>query len=561
MLRHSHHPVVLDAAVIFAVVGLAAMVASDAGLARPQSQPGVPARPAFALGEAQQGPAVRTSLPTHASICVAGRRPGSYGWPVKPFDQQHPIRAFFGDPRTVFRAADDADLGAFSFHNGVDIVAADGTLVYPVVSGVVSVVKPDEIVVTTHPGFRTFQYWHLVPMVRLREHVRARRTALGRVQPGRAHVHLTEIDGGVVENPLQPGHLSPYRDDTPPTVEELYFHDRTGHKLNPEAITGSVEITAAAADTPPLPLPAPWTGVPVTPARVSWQLRTRNGRDLLPEQTPADFLVTAPPPKQFWSVYAAGTYQNFPAVGAHYLYGTPGDYLFNLTPSPLDTRLAAARPLPTHRRRSRHLRQPRNPQRADPHPAPATCDTTHRNDPPNTRKTTLGEPAAPAPPLLDGRDRDAPCHRATQPGAGGRRLHPRHTPSPNRPPRNATNQRRPIRQQHRLCRLLPLLGPRLHSRTDRRAALPGRAPEPDRPAAATTSRTETADSSPDQARPRPLHRRSRLSTSSSRTLDRAGAQSHSDRPRTFLRPPPAQLTLQDPAARLHRHRQRPLPNR
>lgn len=324
---------------IFAVVGVAAMVASDTGLARPESRPGVPARPAFALSEAQQGPAVRTSLPAHVSLCVAGRRPGSYGWPVKPFDQQHPIRAFFGDPRTVFRAADDADLGAFSFHNGVDIVAADGTLVYPVLSGVVSAVKPDEIVVTTHAGFRTFQYWHLVPMVRLHQHVRAQRTALGTVQPGRGHVHLTEIDGPVVENPLQPGHLTPYRDDTPPTVEELYFRDRMGHRLLPEALTGSVEITAAAADAPPLPLPAPWTGVPVTPARVSWQLRTHNGRDLLPEQTPADFLVTTPPPDRFWSVYAAGTYQNFPAVGARYLYGTPGDYLFNLTPSPLDTRL------------------------------------------------------------------------------------------------------------------------------------------------------------------------------------------------------------------------------
>ena len=77
----------------------------------------------------------------------------------------------------------------------------------------------------------------------------------------------------------------------------------------------------------------------MTPARVSWQLATLSGRDLLPEQTPADFLVTTPPPDRFWSVYAAGTYQNFPAVGTHYLYGTPGDYLFNLTPSPLDTRL------------------------------------------------------------------------------------------------------------------------------------------------------------------------------------------------------------------------------
>ena len=154
---------------------------------------------------------------------------------MKPFDRQHPIRAFFGDPRTVFRAADDADLGAFSFHNGVDIVAADGTPVYPVLSGIVSLVKPDEIVVTTHAGLRlrVFQYWHLVSMVRLHQQVQAQRTVLGTVQPGRGHVHLTEIDGPVVENPLQPGHLTPYRDDTPPTVEELYFRDPYGAHAQP----------------------------------------------------------------------------------------------------------------------------------------------------------------------------------------------------------------------------------------------------------------------------------------------------------------------------------------
>jgi hypothetical protein len=27
----------------------------------------------------------------------------AYPWPVKPFDKQHPIRGFFGDPRTVFQ--------------------------------------------------------------------------------------------------------------------------------------------------------------------------------------------------------------------------------------------------------------------------------------------------------------------------------------------------------------------------------------------------------------------------------------------------------------------------
>ncbi|MHB8469171.1 MAG: M23 family metallopeptidase [Gaiellaceae bacterium] len=264
---------------------------------------------------------------------------------MRPFHRQHPVRAFFGDPRTVFRSADDADLGAFSFHNGIDIVAADGTPVYPVLSGTVIKVLPDEIVVASNAQqARTFQYWHLDALVRLHEHVRALRTVLGTVQPSRGHVHLAEIDGTVVENPLQPGHITPYRDETAPTVENLSFHDAQGRALNPQALAGSVALTVGAADPPPLPLPAPWAGVSVTPARLGWTLSTRSGTQVLPEQLVADFSVTIPPRNQFWSVYATGTYQNFPTVGQHYYYGTPGDYLFKLTPSLLDTRALAPGP-------------------------------------------------------------------------------------------------------------------------------------------------------------------------------------------------------------------------
>jgi hypothetical protein len=52
----------------------------------------------------------------------------SYGWPIKPFHRQHPIRGYFGDPRTLAWEGQpglDSELtpGSFSFHNGVDIVA------------------------------------------------------------------------------------------------------------------------------------------------------------------------------------------------------------------------------------------------------------------------------------------------------------------------------------------------------------------------------------------------------------------------------------------------------
>src|SRR3977135_4525787 len=62
----------------------------------------------------------------------------AYSWPFRPFNTQHPIRGMFGDPRTVYEdavlAAFDSS-GFFSFRQGVDISAPDGTPVCPFVSG------------------------------------------------------------------------------------------------------------------------------------------------------------------------------------------------------------------------------------------------------------------------------------------------------------------------------------------------------------------------------------------------------------------------------------------
>lgn len=265
----------------------------------------------------------------------AAAKPGpslAYQWPIRPFDVRHPVRAAFGDPRTLGReerfGVTRPDAGKYSFHNGIDIDAAENTPVYPVVSGRVVVARADEIVVQTNDG-RTFQYWHLLRVVNRGEKVFSKRTVLGYVQWPWEHVHLAEIDGRHAQNPLAPGHLEPYRDDTRPAAVGLFYYDGHGPV---ETRGGRLETTArlavAAEDAPPLSEPGKHFGLPQVPALVEWRLLHRGA--WTDWQVAASFLRTVPPTWRFWQVYAPGTYQNSP-VFEHKLYeGTPGRYLFRL---------------------------------------------------------------------------------------------------------------------------------------------------------------------------------------------------------------------------------------
>jgi hypothetical protein len=266
----------------------------------------------------------------------------AYSWPVRPFDVPHPIRGNFGDPRTVFRTGilDDAGLdgeGAFSFHNGVDISADAGTAVYPVASGVAIAVSTEMIVVraTNH---RTFQYIHLDPVVVTGERLTAKRTVLGFVKASAGHVHLTEIDRGRVVNPLERGHLTPYFDYTRPEVSSVIFRDAQARPLSPSGVHGSVAIIGVASDLPSLPVPGSWYGLPVAPALVEWSLTAPAGNEVVPLRVAADFRQTLPFNKDFWQVYARGTYQNKPRFGNIQYGDAPGRYEFRLTRPSLDTR-------------------------------------------------------------------------------------------------------------------------------------------------------------------------------------------------------------------------------
>jgi len=255
-----------------------------------------------------------------------------YPWPLKPFDRQHPVRGYFGDPRTVFTGPDE---GVFSFHSGIDISAYPGNPVYPVVSGTVVRVTRDVIAVSTIDA-RRFQYIHLEPLVHVGETVIASQTVLGTIRPRWNHVHLTEIRGSCAVNPLAKGHLTPYVDDTVPTVRAILFRTPAGKAISPHALDGKVRILADAYDTPPIPSPIPWDSLPVAPERVTWSLATPGGRVII-RNTGADFRWGEPLRAQFCTVYAPGTEQNSATIVGSFHWGKPGRYLYDLTPDLLNT--------------------------------------------------------------------------------------------------------------------------------------------------------------------------------------------------------------------------------
>ena len=239
---------------------------------------------------------VVAALGFHAQLAAA-----EYGWPVRPFHEQHPIRGNFGDPRIAKWVE--------SFHFGVDVSAANGTAVYATQSGVAGVMPGHgETVVVTAPTGRVFQYWHIKPAIRNGQWVTAYRSVIGHIVSDWAHVHFTEVLGGRIVNPLRPGALSPYKDEVPPEFVRVRL-ERQGVEVSPSPLRGSVDLIANVFDAPPIKPLTPWQPSVVTPALIRWRIRNASGT-VRPWATSVDFRRVLPPNHLFRWVYAPRTIQN-----------------------------------------------------------------------------------------------------------------------------------------------------------------------------------------------------------------------------------------------------------
>ncbi len=302
-----------------------------------------PAVAAALVAAALAGAHAEAPAASGASTATATAAP-AYGWPVEPFDRQHPVRANFGDPRISFagpptQATVLTGSGSFSFHFGIDIAVPDGTAVYAVRSGTVTPLGARNVQVTSANGFAA-QYWHIVPAVHPGQEVVANVTVLGHVQKGYEHVHFTELDHGHAVNPLAAGHLGPYTDGDAPTIAAISFRaGETPLELLPEAVSGRIVPTANVYDMPSLRVAGRWAGLPVAPARITWRIeRAADGRVVSPETSAFDVRETIPPNGDFWRYYARGSRQNMCSFHGQRAWRTGGTYLYRLTRGPLDTR-------------------------------------------------------------------------------------------------------------------------------------------------------------------------------------------------------------------------------
>lgn len=260
----------------------------------------------------------------------------AYNWPIKPFDESHPIQGNFNDPRMTKRHFDEDPRNKTSFHSGIDIAAPEGTPVYAVLGGKARRISGSAVSVRISPE-ATFEYWHIIPAVRTGDRV-SRYQLLGWVarRPegrGGEHVHLSEWRNGEYINPRRPGGISPDPDDdlpiirwvniVPPSISPFNSYPTGLPRMDGGEISlpgGVVGLWVDTYDNPISQPPAPWNHIRLSPTVVSWWLKTPDDQIILSSKIVADFRYRfrrGPLDR----VYAPGTIQNGPReIGRYYIW-------------------------------------------------------------------------------------------------------------------------------------------------------------------------------------------------------------------------------------------------
>jgi hypothetical protein len=216
-----------------------------------------------AAAEAASSP--KTARSASGQRCGGGPNAGHgrFGWPVKPFYCQHPIRATFGEPRGIVGAKlkmqgerraralsamnQVQSVGRRLLHTGVDIVARDGTPVYAIESGTV---KLGGIGYDRNVTVGRFGYWHITPRVTDGQRAVARVTVLGTIIRGQGHLHLTRYSrpGGIPVNPFLSGGLRPYRDTAAPQISSLAAYAPDGTRQSLSDLRGPAVLAVRTQD-------------------------------------------------------------------------------------------------------------------------------------------------------------------------------------------------------------------------------------------------------------------------------------------------------------------------
>jgi hypothetical protein len=117
---------------------------------------------------------------------------------------------------------------------------------------------------------------------------------------------------------LRRGALTPWWDASSPRIVGVSFQ-RDGRELDPQAISGDVDVIVEAWDLPGPPIAPPWDAAVVTPALIRWRI-ARGRKVVRPWHAPVDFRSTLLPAERYDDVYAAGTRQNKPGKAGRYRF-------------------------------------------------------------------------------------------------------------------------------------------------------------------------------------------------------------------------------------------------